>query len=304
MKENNSSAREKIEQRDSYVRVGLAISLVFAIFLVIVLLFVRTWNEDMSALFQKVELSDFISLTLALFSISLSILFYMKASDTSNLFYDNTYKFTKDTSEMLGRIEAGFGEKLQNLNEGYGHIRDTISNSNSKQQLYDELEDTAVEVNKITKEKDNVIAKLIEESQLKDDEKKKLSEDLEEKELRIKNLNEQIRYLALKIERQDAGQNNSHQLVISDAFQHEEKRSVSISYKKSRARHLLKSYINRKYRYLDDSDNIYEIFENDVKNLTEKEIDYLISFGAINTNLKITKTGKDFIDYEMYKQLS
>ena len=38
-----------------------------------------------------------------------------KATDTSNNFYDNSYKFTKEISEILGRIEAGFGEKLKHI---------------------------------------------------------------------------------------------------------------------------------------------------------------------------------------------
>ena len=50
----------------------------------------------------------------------------MKASDTSNQFYDNTYKFTKEISELLGRIEEGFGERLRHLDEGYAGIRDRV----------------------------------------------------------------------------------------------------------------------------------------------------------------------------------
>jgi hypothetical protein len=68
--------------------------------------------------------SDLLALILALFSVWLSIAFYFKATDASNQFYDNTYRFTKEMSEMLGRIEAGFGEKLKHLDEGYSGIRE------------------------------------------------------------------------------------------------------------------------------------------------------------------------------------
>lgn len=54
--------------------------------------------------------NDFLALVLALFSVALSVAFYFKANEASNQFYDNTYKFTKEMSEILGRIEAGFGD--------------------------------------------------------------------------------------------------------------------------------------------------------------------------------------------------
>jgi hypothetical protein len=68
--------------------------------------------------------TDFLALILALFSVWLSVAFYFKATEASNQFYDNTYRFTKEMSEMLGRIEAGFGEKLRHLDEGYSGIRE------------------------------------------------------------------------------------------------------------------------------------------------------------------------------------
>lgn len=63
--------------------------------------------------------NDLLSLLLAVFSVALSVAFYFKANETSNQFYDNTYKFTKEMSELLGRIESGFGERLRHLDEGY-----------------------------------------------------------------------------------------------------------------------------------------------------------------------------------------
>ena len=77
-------------------------------------------NIDMS----KFSFSELLALLLSLFSVWLSVAFYFKAGDTSNQFYDNSYKFTKEMSEILGRIEAGFGERLRHLDEGYSGIRD------------------------------------------------------------------------------------------------------------------------------------------------------------------------------------
>ena len=51
-----------------------------------------------------------LSIALALFSVGLSATFYFKATETSNAFYDNTFKYTKEIAELLVRIESGFGE--------------------------------------------------------------------------------------------------------------------------------------------------------------------------------------------------
>jgi hypothetical protein len=68
---------------------------------------------------QGFSFNDLLALLLAVFSVALSVAFYFKANETSNQFYDNTYKFTKEMSELLGRIESGFGERLRHLDEGY-----------------------------------------------------------------------------------------------------------------------------------------------------------------------------------------
>jgi hypothetical protein len=70
--------------------------------------------------------NDLLSLLLAVFSVALSVAFYFKANETSNKFYDNTYKFTKEMSELLGRIESGFGERLRHLDEGYSTMAERV----------------------------------------------------------------------------------------------------------------------------------------------------------------------------------
>ncbi len=61
--------------------------------------------------------TDLLSMLLALFAVWISINFYHKNNETSSKFYNNTYTFTKDISETLGRIEERFGEKLESLKE-------------------------------------------------------------------------------------------------------------------------------------------------------------------------------------------
>ncbi|MGV2904802.1 hypothetical protein, partial [Achromobacter sp. AGC25] len=125
---------------------------------------------------------DLLALLLALFSVSLSVAFYFKTNETSNQFYDNTYKFTKDMAEILGRIEAGFGERLRHLDEGYNGMRERLD------RLPYQGAPTASEVQQEEEvirlkeaEQRAVIEELAQKAQLANHEKKALFEDLAKK---------------------------------------------------------------------------------------------------------------------------
>ena len=75
-----------------------------------------------SILKSKVSLDSILSTLLAFFSIFIAIFFYFKADETSTRFYESSYKFMKDISVTLGKIEERFGEKLNNLNEKISHL--------------------------------------------------------------------------------------------------------------------------------------------------------------------------------------
>ena len=98
-------------------------------------IFVIAWkllqsNWDISI--DKFSFTDLLALVLALFSVWLSVMFYFKADEASGRFYDNSYKFTSDISVILGRIEAGFGERLRHLDEGYTGMRDAFGRLTAK----------------------------------------------------------------------------------------------------------------------------------------------------------------------------
>lgn len=109
---------------------------------------------------------------LAFFSIFISIFFYFKADETSNRFYDSSYKFMKDISVTLGKIEERFGEKLNSLNEKISHL-DKISF------------DTTEEIKDKTDDKDNLINDLLDKANLNEEEKKRYREELAEKDAEI-----------------------------------------------------------------------------------------------------------------------
>lgn len=104
-------------------------------FSLIILFAVVAWRiawSNFSLDLSKFDFSDLLAMILALFAIGMSVAFYFKSTDSSNQFYDNIYNFTQKTSEILGRIEERFGERLKHLDEGYGRIQsqfDGISRS-------------------------------------------------------------------------------------------------------------------------------------------------------------------------------
>lgn len=144
------------------------------------LIFVATWkliNTDLSIPIDKFSFTDLLSILVSFFSIGLSIAFYFKATDTSNNFYDNSYKFTKEISEILGRIEAGFGEKLKHIDEGYLGIKNRFDQIPFDfYKAKDEIEAEKREVNEKEQEKFNIFEDLANKANLAVSEKNEIFE--------------------------------------------------------------------------------------------------------------------------------
>ena len=153
--------------------------------LVILFLCVVGWkivNADIKVDLGAFSFSDLLALVLALFSVSLSVAFYFKATDTSNRFYDNSYKFAKEMSEMLGRIEAGFGERLRHLDEGYAGIRDKFDRLPSYgPSESEEIKKEEEEVKKREREQRALLESLAKKAKLADVEKDRIFAQLSEK---------------------------------------------------------------------------------------------------------------------------
>lgn len=133
-----------------------------------------------------VDFSTLLSLLLALFSVGLAALFYFKATETSNTFYDNTYNFTKDIAQLLIKIESGFGEKLRNLDEGYAAMRTQLQRGSAYNSETNEtkqkIEGEKQEIEKVIEERNAILSNLLERSQLEQDEKERILAALAEKE--------------------------------------------------------------------------------------------------------------------------
>ena len=100
------------------------ILIVFVVLLFSLVVSYKMLNGSIPFDMSRFSFSDLLSMVIALFSIALSLIFYNKATETSNTFYNNTYNFTSHVSEVLGKIEAGFSERLRHIDESYTRLGD------------------------------------------------------------------------------------------------------------------------------------------------------------------------------------
>ncbi|EOJ6894117.1 hypothetical protein ACM3SB_002955 [Escherichia coli] len=149
--------------------------------IVVFFLCLKFYNATFTMSFDFIAL---LSTLLALFSVGLSAVFYFKATETSNNFYNNTFKFTKDIADLLIRIESGFGERLKSLDEGYNSMRSIMTSPKNPgvSQMKEKIEVDENELSKINAERTELINKLLEKANLEHEEKEKIKEDLKIKE--------------------------------------------------------------------------------------------------------------------------
>jgi len=171
--------------------------------LILILLGVSAWklfNADISIKFGQISLADITSVLLAFFAIALSVAFYFKATDTSNRFYDNSYAFTREMSEILGRIESGFGEKLRHIDEGYTGLRDKFDRIPFDMKEAKEEEKKEEEtIREQEKERDKIILDLMEKAQVADDEKERLLNELNLHARELEKSKDELRRLQRRI---------------------------------------------------------------------------------------------------------
>lgn len=161
---------------------------------------IKIFSMDLSLDIKEFTFTDLLSMLVAFFAIAMSIAFYFKATDTSNRFYDNSYAFTREVSEILGRIEAGFGERLRHLDEGYTGIRDKFDRLPfDNTQTNEELEKEQAEIEKKEQEQQDLLEDLAKRAKLAETEKqelfshmKQVSEELEEAKRETRRLKRNI----------------------------------------------------------------------------------------------------------------
>jgi chromosome segregation ATPase len=140
----------------------------------------KLFSMELTLNIKEFGFTDLLSMLVAFFAIGLSVAFYFKATDTSNRFYDNSYAFTKDVSEILGRMEAGFGERLRHLDEGYSGIRDRFDKLPfDSAKAMEEIEKENEEIKKKEAEQRKTLEELAQKAHLVESEKLELFEHME-----------------------------------------------------------------------------------------------------------------------------
>lgn len=119
-----------------------------------------------------------LSTLLAFFSMFISIFFYFKADEASSKFYDSSYKFMKDISVTLGKIEERFGERLNSLSDKISHF------DKESKAVTEEIED---------KEEDRTrfISDILEKGKYSREEMEQYKRQIEEKDREIERLRRQ-----------------------------------------------------------------------------------------------------------------
>ena len=257
---------QAINNRESWLKVILILLFSFIISWKII---TTPLNVDLS----DFNFSDFLSLQLALFAIILALVFYLKANETSNKFYDNTYKFTTDISILLGRIESGFGEHLRHLDEGYAGLVDRfdripIDVTKVKEQVVEEEE----EVKEKERARNQLIEALAERAELQENEKDELFKNLKKTENELNNAKEELVFFKRKL--LDAQKRDPPDIL---------------SKKLSTIMNLLIDEIGIKTIYQDDIEKVQKRL--DVAKIHPVLIKRLIGEGLLDSNSKLTEYG-------------
>jgi hypothetical protein len=163
-----------------YIKVGGGVLLALASAGVI-LYKIATSNLSFEA--SSLDTTDVLSIVLAIFAVALSVMFYFKGSEESSKFYNNSYQFTKEISELLGRIEAGFGEKLRHIDDGYSTIGKRLDDALAlRAKASERLKEEEEEVESASIDRDKIISALLEKANVSEEEKQRIRTELEEKE--------------------------------------------------------------------------------------------------------------------------
>lgn len=182
---------------------------------------VKIWQADFSSALSDFDFSDLLALFLAMFSIGLSVLFYLKATDTSNVFYDNTYRFTKDVSEILGRVEAGFGERLKHLDDGYTSLKTAVEKiPYDRRETEKEIKEEEAQVQKVEEERTKMIEELAQRARLQEEEKTELFARLRTTDEELSNARRELHFLRRRMLEAENSRGGEETIRVSPRIQH------------------------------------------------------------------------------------
>lgn len=240
---------------------------------VLSLVAVITFKIWVTPLNITVDFPTLLSLLLALFSVGLAALFYFKATETSNTFYDNTHNFTRDIAQLLVKMESGFGEKLRHLDEGYSSMRDYIQNmpSNSEDKAArKKIEQEKEEVKKVVEERNEMISSLMERAQLHGQEREEFLSELSGKEAELEDAQKEISKLKRRqvVERMKRSRNHGSHGGFDEFVKNRVISAIGIEVFNKPGRYIVKAF----HRVKDDLPGafLFDMSERDYINSDEE----------------------------------
>lgn len=182
--------------------------IIFVVFMLTIGIFLKFTPISFPKI-ENITIIDIVSILIAFFAIGMSFAFYFQASQTSHTFYDNTYKFTKDVSETLGRMEGMFGEKLTHLDSAYTRIDERMGRVFDPEKVTQEIEETKNMAEENEKERDDLIRELMEKSEMKENERVEFMERLRDAEMRYMDYRNKTENLERKLRDAEIALNKS-----------------------------------------------------------------------------------------------
>jgi hypothetical protein len=270
---------DKYEKGLSYYQKWM---LVIIINLVILLFGYKILFANYSFNFSTFNFSDLLALILALFSIGISVAFYFKATDSSNKFYNNTYKFTKDIAELLVRIESSFGEKLEYLGVGYTNINEKFDQIPVLiSQIKEKLKESETKRDIISSDKDNLINELLEKTPIVDSEKEQYIKQINDKEEALKKANDEVVNLINKLN-ETPKVNWRQVLMITPSM-------------KQLIRFALVYPLGENFILTNSNESINKKFQEIKKQFSENALLEYMKVGIIDNKFNLTENGTNYL---------
>lgn len=129
---------------------------------------------------SNLSATDLVALLLAVFSVGLSAAFYFAATGSSERFYDNMHKFTKDTSVILGELK----EQVKSVDKGQQEVKARVEHygNNGTIASAEDIQDKEQKVIEAQKDMNKVMSTIFENMKIDQKEKDKIKAELTAKE--------------------------------------------------------------------------------------------------------------------------
>jgi hypothetical protein len=271
MKKNNDlNFEQKIKNRNSWL---VVISVCFFLLLLGICIIYYVFSGEK----LNLDVPTILSTLLAFFSIYLSAVFYFKATEQSNQFYESSYNHNKNIAESLSGMKGEFGKSLDMIEKQSDGISKRIDNI-----PWERIGEKKKQINEVKQEAESSLKELLHEMGIGEERQAELLNLIKKQETHIEKLKNQIYSL----------ENNSP--TIYNRYEKDWEIQTAID-------NFIHHYDLNNKKDL-SVENLNELFKEYLKQETNEIINLLLSENLINTSKDLTKKGikyiKDHIEFE------